>query len=53
MTIEEIKNPRDIENARIYDRILERCFPIEVNGVSHRKKAIIKEYDSMKNMLGL
>ncbi len=53
MSIEEIKNPKDIGNARIYERVLERCFPIEMNGASRRKKTIIKEYDSMKNMLGL
>lgn len=53
LTMEKIKNPDDIENRRIYDRILERCFPIEVSGSSRRRKAVREDYDDMKNLLGL
>lgn len=53
LTMEKIKNPEDIENRRIYDRILERCFPIEVGGSSRRRRAVRDDYDSMKNLLGL
>ena len=53
LTMEKIKNPEDIENRRIYDRILERCFPIEVGGSSRRRKAVREDYESMKNLLGL
>ena len=53
LTMEKIKNPEDIENRRIYDRILERCFPIEVSGSSRRRKAVREDYDSMKTILGL
>lgn len=53
LTMEKIKNPEDIENRRIYDRILERCFPIEVGGSSRRRKAVRDDYDTMKNLLGL
>ena len=53
LTMEKIKNPEDIENRRIYDRILERCFPIEVGGSSRRRKAVREDYDEMKNILGL
>jgi DNA replication protein DnaC len=53
LTMEKIKNPEDIENRRIYDRILERCFPIEVSGSSRRRKAVREDYDEMKNLLGL
>ena len=53
LTMEKIKNPEDIENRRIYDRILERCFPIEVGGSSRRRKAVREDYDTMKNLLGL
>ena len=53
LSMEKIKNPDDIENRRIYDRILERCFPIEVNGSSRRRKAVREDYDEMKNLLGL
>jgi DNA replication protein DnaC len=53
LTMEKIKNPEDIENRRIYDRILERCFPIEVGGGSRRRKAVREDYEVMKNLLGL
>ena len=53
LTMEKIKNPEDIENRRIYDRILERCFPIEVGGANRRRKAVREDYDEMKNILGL
>ena len=53
LSIDKIKKPDDIENGRIYDRILERCFPIEVSGQSRRRKAIRESYDNMKNLLEL
>lgn len=53
LTMEKIKNPDDIENRRIYDRILERCFPIEVGGGSRRRKAVREDYEDMKILLGL
>ncbi len=51
--INEIKQPSGIGNKRIYDRILERCFPVEVNGGDRRRSMIRREYDNMKNLLGL
>ncbi len=53
LTIEELKNPESVATARIYDRILERCFPVEVAGASHRRQKIAAEYDTMREMLGL
>ena len=53
LTIEEIKKPGDIGRTRIYDRLLERCFPIEVAGGSRRRKAVRDSYEDMKNLLGL
>ena len=53
LTIDEIKKPGDIGRTRIYDRILERCFPIEVSGASRRRKAVRAGYEDMKNLLGL
>ena len=53
MSIEEIKKPADMSNSRIYDRIIERCFPIEVNGGSRRRKKVRDEYADMKQLLGL
>ena len=53
LTINEIKTPNDIANSRIYDRILERCFPVEVAGQSRRRKAVRESYNDMKDLLGL
>ena len=53
LSIDKIKKPEDMENMRIYDRILERCFPIEINGGNRRRQAIRNEYEEMKNLLGL
>ena len=41
-----------MERMRIYDRILERCFPVEVKGVSRRRRKVIDSYESMKEILG-
>lgn len=43
----------DIRRKRVYDRLLERCFPIEVNGDSRRKEKGRNDYMNMKEMLGL
>ena len=51
--IDEIKKPADVANSRIYDRIIERCFPIEVSGGSRRRKKVRDEYADMKQLLGL
>ena len=53
LSIDKIKNPTDIENGRIYDRIIERCFPIEVVGQNRRHKAVRESYTDMKDLLGL
>lgn len=53
LSIDKIKNPTDIENGRIYDRIIERCFPIEVKGQNRRHKAVRESYGDMKELLGL
>lgn len=53
LSMDKIKNPDDIDNKRIYDRILERCHPIEVTGGSRRRKAVRESYTEMKEILGL
>lgn len=53
LSIETIKNPENPTDNRIYDRILEKCFPVEVKGKSHRRKNIKDEYENMKRLLGL
>lgn len=53
LTAEEIKKPQEIGYSRIYDRVLERCFPIEVSGVSRRKQNLKNTFGEMKGKLGL
>jgi DNA replication protein DnaC len=53
LSIEEIKKPVDISCTRIYDRILERCFPIEINGESRRRKNVKDTFFDTKELLGL
>ena len=53
LSVDEIKNPPDIESGRIYDRIIEKCFPIEVKGPNRRHKAVRESYGDLKDLLGL
>lgn len=53
LTAEDIKKPQDIGYARIYDRILERCFPVEVAGTSRRKQNVLNSFHDVKERLGL
>lgn len=53
ISIEQIKKTSSIERMRIYDRILERCFPVDVSGSSRRRKIVRDSYKSMKNILGI
>ena len=53
LSIESIKKPANATDSRIYDRLLEKCFPVEVKGQSHRRKNIKAEYEDMKGLLGL
>lgn len=53
LSLDAFKNPASVATARIYDRIIEKCFPIEVNGVSQRRAKIAAEYNDVKNILGL
>ena len=51
MDIEELKNPKSTDCARIYDRILERCFPVKVDGPSRRRAAVRRNYDEIRAIL--
>ena len=53
LTPDEIKKPQEIGYQRIYDRVLERCFPIAIEGVSRRRQALKQSYNETKDMLGL
>lgn len=49
----EIKSPADIRLARIYDRILQICHPVEVSGLSRRRADVRESYADMNARLGL
>lgn len=53
LTAEEIKKPQEVRNSRIYDRILEMCFPIEVTGISRRRQHVKDTFNDFKEKLGL
>lgn len=53
LTMHEIKEPAEIGNARIYDRVLEICHPIRVAGESHRRNKVKSDYFEMQKQLGL
>ena len=53
LSLDEIKKTDDLEHSRIYDRIIEKCFPIEVKGQNRRYKAVSESYGDMKELLGL
>lgn len=49
----QLTGESDIRRQRVYDRLLERCFPVEVNGASRRKQKGRDDYADMKRKLGL
>lgn len=51
LTLQELKDPADPENARTYDRILERCIPICVNTKNIRKDLAEKNMNFAKEKL--
>ena len=53
LTADELKNPSDMQNQRIYSRLLEMCVPIEVKGSDRRKVALKKDYNKYAELLGL
>ena len=53
LTAEEIKKPQEIGFSRIYDRVLERCFPVKVEGESRRRQNLKDTFSDVKEKLGL
>lgn len=50
---QELQNPTDIRYKRVYDRILEMCTPILVDGSSRRKKKAAEKRKNAKYILGI
>lgn len=53
LTAEEIKKPQDVGYSRIYDRILERCHPVKVDGCSRRRESVKNNFSETQRKLGL
>lgn len=53
LTEYELKNPTDIKKQRTYNRLLEMCILIEVNGPDRRRKKHINDQLKYKALLGL
>lgn len=51
--IEEIKEPANLKYQRIYDRILERCHPVKIEGKSLRREAVKAKFSERNKLLGL
>ena len=53
LSMDEIKKPQEVGYSRIYDRILERCLPVEVKGSSRRRQNLKDTAETMREKLGL
>ena len=53
LTMQKLATESDLADKRVYDRILERCYPVEVAGDSRRMKKLLNSREGMKNILGL
>lgn len=52
LTAEELKNPAEIANMRIYSRLLGACLPIEVKGHDRRRDKLKEDWAGFKDILG-
>ena len=51
LSLQEMTDTEDVRYKRIYDRIFEVCYPIEVTGKSWRMKEAASRFDEMKRMM--
>lgn len=51
LTSEQLKKPEDVASGRIYDRILERCHPLKIDGESMRRKKLREDFREIEAML--
>ena len=53
LTMQKLATESELADKRVYDRILERCYPVEVAGKSRRMEKLINSREDMKNILGI
>ena len=51
LTLDELKHPKSLAHARIYDRILERCVPLKVNNQNIRKLNAAETLSAARKLL--
>ena len=51
LQLDALKNPQDVEHARIYDRIMERCMPVFFGGKNYRSELGQGNRDTAKKVL--
>lgn len=51
-SMDDLKNPKELTDKRIYDRILAMCTPIFVGGNSKREKIASAHYQDLKEIFG-
>ena len=49
----ELGQPQDVVKKRIYDRLIERCLPIQIAGKSRRRAGAANSWADMRRELGL
>lgn len=52
LTLATLKNPENLELARIYDRVMAMCVPVRLTGQSHRAKQAEERMEWLKGILG-
>ena len=53
LTADELTKTDEIGYSRIYDRILERCLPVKVEGKSRRRMGAGQSWQAMRKQLGM
>ena len=53
LTSDELKKPENVAYSRIYDRILERCHPVNIDGASRRRQSLKETFADTQRLLGL
>lgn len=53
LTAQELTNPADMSKQRVYSRLFEMCFALEVKGKDRRKQKMIADRTELEDLLGL
>lgn len=53
LTADELKFPQDMRRKRVYSRLFEMCYPIEVDGRDRRKERLKNDFRELGELLGV